>query len=251
MKSYPEQLHLFFNALTFYTRISAPKWVVYSPEYQAKCSKFLPWIGTLVGAYAALIFWLCQFIFPDSLAIILSMTASILITGGIHEDGLADCCDGFGGGWEKQQILKIMKDSSVGSYAVLGLVLALLLKYTALLEVQETLLVMVCAHSLSRFMPLLLMRKLAYAGENEASKSKELAVPLSNKDLSIALLPILLCFLFLPATFITVALSCLLLTYWLMGFFRRKIGGYTGDCLGFCQQLNELLIYLWLCLAFL
>lgn len=251
MKSYPEQLHIFFNALTFYTRLSAPKWVIYKPDYQAKCSKYLPWIGALIGVYAALIYWLCQFIFPESLAIILSMFTSIIMTGGIHEDGLADCCDGFGGGWDKQQILSIMKDSRVGTYAVLGLILVFLLKYAALLEIEETILTIIFAHCFSRFLPLLIMRKSAYAGRQEESKSSDLTFPLSNMDLLVAAIPALICIVLLPASFSTVILPCLLLTLWLNQYFQHRIGGYTGDCLGCCQQLNELLIYLWFCLAFL
>ncbi|PIE24275.1 MAG: adenosylcobinamide-GDP ribazoletransferase [Neptuniibacter caesariensis] len=250
MKSPPEPLHLFFNALTFFTRVRAPQWVIFSPEFQAKCTQYLPWVGLLVGCFAALTYWLVQLILPDSLAILIAMVATLLLTGAIHEDGLADCCDGFGGGWEKQQILSIMKDSSVGSYGVIALVLACLIKFVALLETGDVIITLICGHCLSRFFPLILIQKERYVGRSEESKSAFVLSPFSSTELILAAAPALLCFLFLPATFLTVIIPCLALTFWLGQYFNRWIGGYTGDCLGCCQQLNEMMLYLWFCMLF-
>lgn len=250
MKSYPEQLHLFFNALIFFTRIRAPKWVIFTPEYQARCVKYLPLIGLIVGIFSALTYWLAQFVLPESLAIGLSILATILLTGAIHEDGLADCCDGFGGGWDKHRILSIMKDSSIGSYGVLALILVLLLKFVALWEIEEVALALICGHALSRFFPLLLIQREQYVGREAESKSSSVISPLRSFDLIISAIPGFLSLLFLPALCLTVIAPCLLLTLWLGRYFRQWIDGYTGDCLGCCQQLNEILIYLWFCMLF-
>lgn len=248
MKSYPRQLHLFFNALTYYTRFNAPSWVEFSAENQSQSNKYITWVGLLVGAYTALIYWLGSFILPDSIAIILSMATSIWMTGALHEDGLADSCDGFGGGWDKQRILTIMKDSHLGSYGVIALLLVLLLKYNALLSVEETFLVIIIGHCLSRFYPLLIIYNGKYAGIEEQSKAKVMTTQLSKTDLFVAVLPVLICFCFAPWAYLSVVLPLLFITLWLTAYFRTWIGGYTGDCLGACQQLIELTIYIWFCL---
>ena len=82
--------------------------------------RFLPLVGWIVGGIAALVFLLSHFLFPIPLAAALSMAATILLTGGFHEDGFSDVCDAFGGGWNREQILRIMKDSRIGAYGVLG-----------------------------------------------------------------------------------------------------------------------------------
>jgi len=248
MKSYPRQLHLFFNALTYYTRFSAPSWVEYSAENQAQANRYLPWIGLIIGFYTALIYWLGSFILPDSLAIIFSMVASIWMTGALHEDGLADTCDGFGGGWDKQTILNIMKDSRVGSYGVIALLMALLIKYSALINIEQTALIIISAHCLSRFLPLIIIYREKYVRSDEQSKAASALSPLTTSDLLIAFIPVLLCFMFSPLHYLSVLVPLVCITLWLASYFRTWIGGYTGDCLGSCQQLNELIIYIWFCL---
>lgn len=249
MKSYPRQLHIFFNALTYYTRFSAPKWVEYSAENQAESNRYLPWIGLLIGFYTALIYWLGTFIFPESIAVILSIAASIWMNGALHEDGLSDCIDGFGGGWEKQRILTIMKDSRLGSYGVIALLMALLLKYNALLNLQETVLIIITAHCLSRFFPLIIIYREHYTGLEEGSKAKGMTTrKMTRFDLAIAFLPAILCLAFSPFAYISILIPLLALTLWLGAYFRTWIDGYTGDCLGCCQQLSELTIYIWFCL---
>src|SRR3569833_79355 len=120
---------IFFTALMFFTRIPCPKWVDHSEEYLNKSSKYFPVVGIIVGSISALIFWLFQLFFPVEIALIFSIIASILTTGAFHEDGFADVCDGFGGGWTKDKILLIMKDSRVGAFGVIGLISILAGKY--------------------------------------------------------------------------------------------------------------------------
>ncbi|HWY97589.1 MAG TPA: adenosylcobinamide-GDP ribazoletransferase, partial [Bacteroidia bacterium] len=151
-----KEIRIFFTALMFFTRIPCPKWVDHSEEYLNKSSKYFPLMGWIVGGFSALIYFGGTYIFPVSIAILLSMVASIWITGAFHEDGLADVCDGFGGGWTKEKILLIMKDSRVGAFGVIGLVMVLLIKYVSLSSIPSmgklfVPFIIVSAHSLSRF----------------------------------------------------------------------------------------------------
>src|SRR6478609_3085615 len=130
-----KELHIFFTALLFYTRIPCPKNIDHNPDYLHKASRYFPLVGWIVGALTFIIYYLSSFLFPSQIAIVLSIIAGILITGAFHEDGFADVCDGFGGGWTKEKILTIMKDSAIGAYGAIGLVLLFLLKFQSMSEV--------------------------------------------------------------------------------------------------------------------
>ena len=116
-----KEVHYFLTAILFFTRIPCPKWVDHSSEMLNKSNRYFSLVGILVGSIAALVYYLATFIFTLEVAIILSMVASVWTTGAFHEDGFADTCDGFGGGWTKEKILLIMKDSRLGTYGVIGL----------------------------------------------------------------------------------------------------------------------------------
>ncbi|GGO80632.1 adenosylcobinamide-GDP ribazoletransferase [Marinobacterium nitratireducens] len=249
MEALTRELHLFFNALTFFTRIPPPAWVRFSDERLNQSSRYFPLVGLLVGAATALLFWLLQSLLPLPVAVLLSIAAGVLLTGGFHEDGLADVCDGFGGGSTAAKTLRIMKDSRLGSYGALGLLLVMALKLTSLLYVANVLVALLVGHSLSRFVALSLIRTEAYVREDLLSKSRPLARRISDSELLIAALPVLVCLLLLPpAAWIVLLLTQLALRAGLVWLFRRKIGGYTGDCLGATQQLSEVLVYIVLCL---
>src|SRR5436190_7873550 len=130
-----KELHIFFTALLFYTRIPCPKNIDHNPDYLNKTSRYFPLVGWIVGGITFVVYYLSAFIFTIEIAVILSIIAGILITGAFHEDGFADVCDGFGGGWTKEKILLIMKDSSIGAYGAIGLVLLFLLKFQSMSEV--------------------------------------------------------------------------------------------------------------------
>jgi len=126
------QLRLVLTAIQYFTRLPVPRWVGYSERQLNDASRYFPLVGILVGLFTGVVFVLTLRVFPQPIAVLLAMLSGILLTGGFHEDGLTDTCDGFGGGQDRPQILAIMKDSRVGSYGVLGLVFALLLKFSAL-----------------------------------------------------------------------------------------------------------------------
>jgi adenosylcobinamide-GDP ribazoletransferase len=200
-----------------------------------------------VGGSAALVFFLSTFLFPISIAVVLSMVTSILITGAFHEDGFADVCDGFGGGWEKAHILTIMKDSRVGAYGVIGMTLILLLKFAAIqaMPIDMVPVVLLAGHSLSRFATSTIIFTHDYVRDNEDSKAKPVAKKLSVKQFIVAgcfgFAPLLL----LPSYYCLLAIIPVwLMTRYLAHFFTQRIGGYTGDCLGATQQLTEIVFYL-------
>ena len=126
------ELGYFLGAVGFFTRLPVPGWVGHSAAALSQCARYFPAVGLLVGGIGALVYWLALHLWPQPVAVLLSMAATIYATGAFHEDGLSDTADGLGGGWDKARILAIMKDSRVGSYGVVALVLALLGKFALL-----------------------------------------------------------------------------------------------------------------------
>ena len=112
----------------FYTRTPCPSWVDFEADHLNKATRYLPVIGWIIGGFTGLSFWMAIQLFDPLTSLLISLGISVLLTGAFHEDGFADACDGFGGGWTKPQILEIMKDSRVGPYGMVGLVLLFGLK---------------------------------------------------------------------------------------------------------------------------
>ena len=166
----------------FYTRIPCPKNIDHNPDYINKATRYFPLIGWIVGAISFLVYYLSSFVFDPPIAIVLSLVTGILVTGAFHEDGLADVADGFGGGWTKSKILEIMKDSQVGAFGAISLVLILLLKYVALYANIEKfndplvlLLIFVSYHSIARLTAVSIVFTSEYSREDESSKAKPIA----------------------------------------------------------------------------
>ncbi len=245
------QFVYFFAALRFFTRLPVPAWVGHSQDQLNHAARYFPLVGILIGLIAATVTLLAALVLPVSIAVVLGMAASVLATGAFHEDGFADTCDGFGGGWDKAQVLAIMKDSRVGSYATLGVTLLLLAKWNALLEIDATFkmpmlgLTLIAANTVSRLASTSLIFTLDYVREDASAKAKPLAVRMAPYELLIATLTGLAPCILLPANHLLVALVAVALCTWLAArYFVRRIGGYTGDCLGATQQIAELAFYL-------
>jgi adenosylcobinamide-GDP ribazoletransferase len=173
------------------------------------------------------------------------MIASVLLTGALHEDGFADTCDGLGGGWTPEERLRIMKDSRIGTYGALGLVFLILLKYFALLQIETEILPLVwfAGHALSRFVSISQLHFLTYVQDAEKSKSGTMT-EFSGIDLIVNA-----AFGLLPLIFIGYrvwgALLAVVIVWWLLiMYFKRKLGGVTGDSLGATQQFCEVVFYL-------
>lgn len=235
----------------FYTRIPCPRWVDHSADMLNKATKYFPLIGWVVGGFAGAVFFGAYQMLPVSIAVVLSMTASILLTGAFHEDGFADVCDGFGGGWTKEKILKIMKDSAIGAYGALGMTMMILFKFILLWEISNTkdglttAVIMLAAHSISRANSVFMIFTDQYARDNEDSKAKPVARQMNFGSfmmaISIGFLPLVY---FQNLYFLTAIPVLILVKLYLSSYFKKWIGGYTGDCLGAVQQVSEIILYL-------
>jgi adenosylcobinamide-GDP ribazoletransferase len=251
------ELEYFFSALGFFTRLPVPGWVRHTQDQLDHAARYFPLIGILIGSIGAGVTELAALTLPISVAILLGMAATILATGAFHEDGFADSCDGFGGGWEKAQVLAIMKDSRIGSYAALGVGLILLTKWSALNELDSSFappmlaLALVAGHAVSRLASTVLVFCLDYVRDDASSKSKPLAHRMAPHELAVAAAFGLLPCLLLPPIDAMVALAAVALATLLAArYFLRRIGGYTGDCLGATQQATEIAFYLGLLCSF-
>jgi adenosylcobinamide-GDP ribazoletransferase len=248
-------LRLLLLAVQFYTRLPVPAWVGYSDDLLNKATVYFPLVGWLVGGVAAGAYLGAGFLFRNQdIALLLSMVASILLTGAFHEDGFADVCDGFGGGWTQAKILTIMKDSRLGTYGAAGLGLLLAGKFLALRGLPPAAVVpaLLLAHPLSRATALTCIYSHHYARANEADgKAKPVAKKMPPAELAAGLLlgglPLLAyaAWQARPAALL-VLLPLALAKTLLARYFQRWIGGYTGDCLGAIQQVAEVTCYLFL-----
>jgi adenosylcobinamide-GDP ribazoletransferase len=241
------ELEYFFGAVRFFTRLPVPAWVGHSAAALNRSARYFPAVGLIVGGIGALVYLAALRLWPQPVAVLLSMAATIYATGAFHEDGLADTVDGLGGGWDKLRILEIMKDSRVGSYGVVAMVLALLGKFALLSALDAALvpLALIAGHALSRFCSTALLATMDYVREDLLAKAKPLATRLTAGEMLVALAFVLLSLAFLPMQKAGVGiLLAILATLWLAATFRRWLGGYTGDCLGTTQQVSELAFYL-------
>lgn len=238
------ELRLFFTALMFFTRIPCGRWAGSSQDDLNRASRYFPWVGLLVGVGAAAVYGGSHLYFPQEIAVLLSMAATLLLTGAFHEDGLADAADGLGGGWEKEQVLTIMQDSRLGSYGALVIFMALLLKFQTLTHLAPAMLawVMIAGHSLSRFAAVLVIATQEYV--RASGKAKPLATKLSTPGLIVAAIGGLLPLAAFAPHFLWALVPVALVWLWFSRMLKRRLGGYTGDCLGAMQQLCELAFYL-------
>ena len=129
-----KEARIFLTAVMFLTRLPVPRTVDHSPEYMRPAPRYFPAVGWIVGGIASLFYFLFSRYISADIGILASMIATLLVTGAFHEDGFADVCDGFGGGWTKEKILLIMKDSRIGAFGAIGLIAVLSSKYLLLKE---------------------------------------------------------------------------------------------------------------------
>jgi len=295
-----EEAQTIATAFGYFTRFPVPHGIVYSDARLARSGRYFPLVGAAIGALGALVFAIGSHFWPLPVAILLSMAATLLATGALHEDGLADCCDAFGGGYHRADVLRILKDSRIGVFGAVGLIVTLALKWQALLGLAAwgpavACAWMIVAHAASRAGAIVFTATLDYArssvplataavdtndtvvddgqpaaatdarsaptaaaGDTTRAPSLDAkARPFQRKDAAdsrdtsardgagIALL------LGLPGLFWHgIALGLVLIVagaalHWMLGhWWQRRIGGYTGDCLGLAQQLFEVGIYL-------
>jgi adenosylcobinamide-GDP ribazoletransferase len=249
------ELRLAGVALQFLTRVPVPL-RGFDPEWLPQSARHFPLVGLGVGAFVAAVLWLASLVWPVPVAAPLAVAAGVWLTGAFHEDGLADTCDGLGGAVERERALVIMKDSRLGSYGALGLVLTLIVKVAALAWLADralpvALAACVFAHGVSRTAAVALMAALPYAGDAEHAKARPLATRIGVGGLVVALgwsatagLGLAGSGLLDPlqtlAALGAVAAVALLCGRW----FQRRLGGFTGDTLGATQQWSEVAVLL-------
>lgn len=245
------QLRLFFIALQFFTRLPVPRWVGFEMAWLQQSSRYFPAVGVVVGGMTALAYLLTAALWTQPVAVLLSVIAGIWITGAFHEDGFADTCDGMGGGMTPQRVMEIMTDSRIGTYGAVGIGLLLALKCATLSFLPASMVApaLLLAHPVSRLASTALIWRLDYV--KSEGKAKPLAQQMSTTEFLIAtccVLPVvlvagLLGWITWPAIAVAV-LAAAGAAWWLARKFVRRLGGYTGDCLGAVQQLSEVVFYL-------
>ncbi len=250
-------------AVQFFTRIPVTGrlagWVGYSPAMLRASAAHFPGVGWLVGLWVATLTYGLMAYLPISsltplVAAVLGTVAGVWLTGAFHEDGLADVADGLGGSPQREKALLIMKDSRVGAFGVLAVVLMLLAKVSLLaligsFDANVMCLALFAAHVVSRALPLVLIRTLRHVGDDATSKSKPLADQISNRGLVIALAWVVLALMAVSwlddgLNLIVPTLAALLAMGWMWRLFWRRLQGFTGDCLGATQQVCEVVFYL-------
>jgi len=238
------EFEIFVGAIRFFTRLSVPGPFGHGTLSLERAIRYYPLAGMVVGGIAALFFTGASFFWPKTLAVLAAIIAAIYFTGAIHEDGWSDMVDGFGGGWTKEKILAIMRDSCVGSFGATALVMMLLVRFFTLIEIDLRLipLALIAGHALSRLCASYVLAALEYARDD--GKAKAFNNRLGRGELALATVTGLLPLLLLPPQQVIAGLLlALAATVWLAHLFKRQIGGYTGDCIGAVQQLSEVAFY--------
>lgn len=241
------ELTILLTAIMFYTRIPVPKSIGYSSDKLNKATRYFPFIGYLVGGLGSLVFIGANKLLSIDVAVISSIAAMVLLTGSFHEDAFADFCDGFGGGYTREEILSIMKDSRIGTFGAVGLCLLFLFKFVLLRDIGAEIfpVILIAAHVLSRFVVVVFLYTSQYVGSTKVSKSKPVGDKNSAGTFIISMLWIAPLFfvLGLKAFLIILPVQLVLLVYFRY-YIHKKTGGYTGDVLGALQQMSEILFYI-------
>lgn len=237
----------FLAAVMTLTRIPLWKVLILDKKYFRKTLLYWPLVGYITGGVTLGVLWGASSVMPLLPACVLAILSRLLLTGAMHEDGLADFFDGFGGGTTKEKILAIMKDSHIGCYGTIGLIVYLLL-YLSLLysfDIRTALPLILIADVFSKLCASITINSLSYVRKEEESKTQ--LVYLSNSVPEILLIGCLAClpFLILPApVFLGAIPPTLLAAYVLRQYLKKKIGGYTGDCCGASVLIIEQVFYL-------
>ncbi len=240
-----DELRYFFTALGYFTRVPVPRWVGFERAYLNAAARYFPLVGVMVGGIAALVLLAALRVLPLGVAVLLSMAATLVLTGAFHEDGLADCADAFGGGYTRDDVLRIMHDSRIGAFGAIALVIALALKWQTLASTPPLIAawLLIAAHAASRVFAISYLVTLDYV--RAEGKAKPVAQRMSAGSFLIAMIFGVPWLFVIDWKFACLTLALLTVLRWAMGrYFVKRIGGYTGDCLGFAQQAFELAIYL-------
>lgn len=234
-----------FAAIGFFTRIPVWRITEIPVENYKRVVDLWTVAGWITGGITALVLWGALHVLPPFAAVVTAFAARLLLTGGLHEDGLADFIDGTGGGTSRDRILEIMKDSRIGSYGVLGLIFyfLLLVSCVASLPTEIAPLIVFAADPWSKFCGSFLINTLPYARKQEEAKNKLIYDRMSLSAFVICFIAGVLPSILLPIPYWLALSLPLLIAALMILYLRYKIKGYTGDCCGATALLCELSFY--------
>lgn len=249
MRALAHEWRLVLVALQYFTRLPVPPLRRFDAQWLSQSVRYFPLAGLVVGASSALVLLGTAWLLPWPVATLIALAASLWITGAFHEDGLADTFDALGGHVPRERALEIMRDSRIGTYGAAALLLSLVLRWQLLVALQpaEAVVYLICAHPLARAMAAALMASLPYVRLDDDAKAKPVAQPmgagLATATLVIGLAPSLVVagldqswILALACGTAAAAVTHAMSRAW----FRRRLGGYTGDSLGCAEQFGEI-----------
>ena len=241
-------------ALIFFTRL--PFWRLHQPpkECYATVVEHWPLAGWITGGATAATLYFGSWYLPYMVAVLLAIVVRLLITGALHEDGLADFLDGFGGGGNsRERILAIMKDSHIGTYGVIGLIFYELLLAAALMSMQPQFaaLTILAADPYSKMVTAQLVMMMPYARREDEAKNRtvyrKMSLPAGISLAIQGLLPMVAYIWYTGMRWDLIIFIPALVMYFLYLLIWRKLRGYTGDCCGAVCLLVELAVYLVVC----
>ena len=240
-----EELDTFVGSIHFFTRLTVPGCWSHDGAILQRAIVWYPAVGAIVGGGTALVYALTLCLWPKTLAVLAALVFAILATGALHEDGWSDMVGGFAeGGNDRDAVLNSMRQSQLGGHGAVALTALLVLRFALLVETDSAHVapVLVAAHAFSRLCAATVLVTLDYARPDGKAKPFGNRVGLSDALLLGAggVLPI--CFLPLRGALLAGTLA-VTLTLWLGRRFQRRLGGYTGDCIGAVQQVAEVAVY--------
>lgn len=231
-------------AFQFLTRLPISH-VPYEPDSLSRATQFFPIVGLFIGLSASLLQHMLGPHLNRALVALLVLTFLVLITGGLHEDALADAADAFGGGWNREQILAILKDSRIGSYGALALIISMLARFLLLstLPINHFMPVVFSAHVLCRWTALPLSYFLSPAREDDGQGARIAErIPFASFAIGTLLSMSIVVYALRREFWIPVVVT-LVVTILSGVYYSRRIGGVTGDCFGATNQLTEIAVY--------
>ena len=232
-------------AFQFLTRLPISR-IAYQPNSLSRSAKFFPVVGLVIGLGAAVLQNVLTPHLNRALAALLVLTFLVLMTGALHEDGLADTVDAFGGGRNREQVLTILRDSRIGSFGALALVLSVLarLLLLSIIPMNRFTALVVSAHVLSRWTTLPLSYFLRPARESDDGQGARIAQKIPPSSLITgSLLSFAIVLYLMRREFWIPVLVALGITALSGLYYFRRIGGVTGDCFGATNQLTEIAVY--------
>ena len=217
-----------------------------APDWLARAMKYFPVVGAGVGLTSALVLLVANELWSPVISALLAVAAGIVLTSALHEDGLADTADAFGGGWTVEKRLAIMKDSRIGTYGALALGIGLALRVAAIADMPMWAgpAALIASHAAARAAPAFVMNYLTYAGDTTAMKVSYAEAPVRSGELIFALIVVAVAALplaFISLSAVVTGLLCgTVLAFLLARWSRKMLGGYTGDVLGAIEQMFEI-----------